>query len=206
MGTTSIYKDLHKLRAYERRKEFEANWCDAFRCKEEPVEGSLLCEKHRAEAEQHFTEQLGIDPLWHMQHDIALRHGGWAWTYFVGNRDLGIVKIGVTTRLKARMSSLRNSSPVPIKLFAVVFGDQVLEKYLHNHFAAARKHGEWFDLTDELARCIDELKSHKIPECIPRELVPDREERCSILAAEIVDVDSKKRPAFRAIERLEDDC
>lgn len=206
MGTTSIYKDLRKLQAHELRKKLEANWCDALHCKEKPVSGSLLCEKHKAAAEQHFTEQLGIDPLWHMKHDIALRHGGWAWTYFVGNRDLNIVKIGVTKRLKSRMSSLRNSSPVPIKLFAVVFGDQVLEKYLHNHFAAFRKHGEWFELTDELASCIDKLKRQKIPECIPGELVPSREERVEILAAEIVDVDRDNRAFYRALERLDDDC
>lgn len=204
MWLGSIHKDLALVRELERREKLEETWCDKIHCKQPPVEGSLLCEKHKAEAEKYFEEQMGIDPLWHMQHDVAVRHGGWAWTYFVGNRDLGIVKIGVSTRLKARMASLRNTSPVPIKLFAVIFADQSLEKYLHDHFADARKHGEWFEITPEVASCIDEIKHQRIPECVPQNLVPSREERIEILAAEVTQMTNEKREQSRVIERNTD--
>lgn len=204
MGMTSIYKDMAMVRELERRERLEANWCDELYCKKPPVEGSLLCKEHQEKAEKYFEEQLGIDPLWHMKHDVAVKHGNWAWTYFLGNRELGIVKIGVTTRLKNRMLSLRNSSPVPVKLFAVVFADQALELELHKHFAKARKHGEWFEITPELEHCIRDLQSQRMPDCIPQNLVPNREERIGILAAEVTAMTDEKREWCRALERSQD--
>lgn len=204
MGMTSIYRDLKLVRDLELRERKEARWCDELHCKATPVKGSLLCQKHKEKAEKYFEEQLGIDPLWHMKHDVAVKHGNWAWTYFLGSRELGIVKIGVTTRLKHRMLSLRNSSPVDVKLFAVIFADQSLEMELHKHFLDARKHGEWFEMTPELEHCINELQNQRMPDCIPQNLVPTRDERVGILAAEVIQMKDEDRGARRALERSKD--
>jgi len=204
MSKSSIYRDLHLAKLLQARIELESQWCDALRCKEKPVEGSLLCEKHKDEAEKHFEIQMGIDPLWHMKHDVALKYGGWAWVYFVGNRDLGIVKIGYTTKLKNRMAALRTGSPVPIKLFALIFADASLETRLHEHFEASRKHGEWFTISAELEHCINEIKNQRIPDCVPAGLVPTRDERVDILAEGIVRDNANNRDFHRALERRDD--
>ena len=204
MAGKSIYRDLHTAKLLQARIELESQWCDALRCKEKPAEGSLLCEKHKDEAEKHFEIQMGIDPLWHMKHDVALKYGGWAWVYFVGNRDLGIVKIGYTTKLKNRMAALRTGSPVPIKLFALIFADASLEARLHEHFKTSRKHGEWFTISAELEHCINEIKNQRIPDCVPAGLVPTREERVDILAEGIVRDNANNRDFHRALERRDD--
>jgi len=204
MGKSSIYTDLNQVKLLQARLEIERQRCDALRCKERPVEGSLLCKKHKTEAEKHFEVQMGIDPLWHMKHDVALKYGGWAWIYFVGNRDLGIVKIGYTTKLKRRMASLRTGSPVPIKLFAVIFADASLETRLHEHFKSSRKHGEWFTISADLEHCIDDIKNQRVPDCVPAGLVPTRDERIDILAEEVVRDNAENRDFYRSIERRED--
>lgn len=143
--------------------------CQIRGCMERPVKGSYLCSQHRDTAENFFTAQLGLDPLYHMKHNVQLQYDT-AWTYFVGSREHKMVKIGQTTKLKARMSSLRNSSPVPVKLFAVVFGSPSIEYALHERFSESRMHGEWFKLTDEISDCIEAIKARDFAKYIPESL------------------------------------
>jgi len=146
--------------------------CDANHCHEKPAPGSLLCERHIDAALNFFADQLALTPADHMKRDITLQYGQ-AWTYLVGSRQHRIVKIGVTTRLKQRMSSLRNSSPAPIKLFAVVFGSPKIETALHEKFAKDRQHGEWFTLTDEISEFIEDVKTGEIGKHVDASLFPE---------------------------------
>lgn len=140
--------------------------CDVKGCMNPPVESTYLCERHLLKANEYFSAQLGLDPLYHMKHDVSLNYGN-AWTYFVGSREHRMVKIGVTTRLKSRMSSLRNSSPVSVKLFAVVFGPPCIEDALHRRFEKSRMHGEWFKITSDIEDCIEAIKNQEFGKYIP---------------------------------------
>jgi hypothetical protein len=57
-----------------------------------------------------------------------------------------LVKIGTTVYLRRRLDILRNMSPVPLFLLAVVRNYGPTEEMLHGVFADVRAHGEWFDL------------------------------------------------------------
>lgn len=71
--------------------------------------------------------------------------------YFVGTcaHISRLVKIGQTLTLQARLDQLRNGSPVPLHLLAVVRNYGKTEGALHGTFADVRAHGEWFDLGDD---------------------------------------------------------
>jgi hypothetical protein len=62
----------------------------------------------------------------------------------------GRLKIGVTTNVRSRMTSLRGSSPVPLDLLAHINGGRTLEAHLHERFRAHRLHGEWFEDRPEI--------------------------------------------------------
>lgn len=171
--------------------------CRVNRCGEVSVDGSFLCQKHLDRAFKYFEGQLGLDPLHHMKHDIKLRNN-MAWTYFVGSREHQVVKIGVTSQLKVRMSTLRNTSPVPIKLFAVVFGWPGIEEHLHETFRADRMHGEWFKLTDEISNCIDSIKRQDFSKYIPDDLhVSTLEERVEVMIDRISEGGEVRDPKMR---------
>lgn len=76
-----------------------------------------------------------------------------ACVYFVGG-DAGPVKIGYTSELPLRLRSLRNQSPVPVRLLGAVHGGRDVERAYHSQFASSRLHGEWFERSDDI---LDEL-------------------------------------------------
>lgn len=55
-----------------------------------------------------------------------------------------LMKIGFTTNLAKRLSSLRTMSPIPLTLEWVRTGDRQLELAFHRHWKKRRHHGEWF--------------------------------------------------------------
>lgn len=71
--------------------------------------------------------------------------------YVVHAPEVGMVKIGRTRHLRKRMSSLRNSSPVPVYLVSWVLSEwgegERLEMAAHDHFSKHRRHGEWFQVS-----------------------------------------------------------
>lgn len=158
------------------KKEDYDGRCKLPGCKEKQLQGLVVCEKHRVKAENQFYAQIGLDPLFHLKHD-ASTFLEWRWIYFVGSREHNIVKIGQTARLKNRMTQLRNSAPVPIKLFAVVFGRPEIESFLHERFSETREHGEWFRITDEINQCINDIKAQNFAKHIPEGMIPTRTER-----------------------------
>lgn len=67
--------------------------------------------------------------------------------------DKIIVKIGVTTNILRRFSSILSSSPLPLEVeFFQPGATRSFERKLHDDFCTQRSHGEWF--------CLDE-ESHK---------------------------------------------
>ena len=69
--------------------------------------------------------------------------------------SIGRYKIGLTTRPQKRIREIQ--SPYPVDLICIIQTNDMLslENALHDRFDHARKHGEWFELSDE---DIEEIK------------------------------------------------
>jgi hypothetical protein len=63
--------------------------------------------------------------------------------YFVQSAD-GLIKIGTTSNLERRLSTMRVDSPSELKLLGTLAGGRKIEAALHSRFAEDRKRGEWF--------------------------------------------------------------
>ena len=74
--------------------------------------------------------------------------------YFIADEHLRLVKIGTSRKVASRFDGLRNSSAVPLRLLGVCAGGTQEESELHKRFAHVRRHGEWFELSEELAAYI----------------------------------------------------
>lgn len=71
-------------------------------------------------------------------------------TYFLHNPLTQLVKIGRSTTLRQRQRDLEHSSGTALRLLGTL-PDGTLEKRHHTQFAHARRRGEWFALTPDLA-------------------------------------------------------
>lgn len=81
--------------------------------------------------------------------------------YFITARSVNRVKIGYAKQAQARFVSIRTHSPIEIELERVVKGTLQDEAALHERFANARTHGEWFDITDELEQHLQSLPRYE---------------------------------------------
>jgi hypothetical protein len=80
--------------------------------------------------------------------------------YVIGAEGHQFVKVGVTEKLKLRLSQLQCGSPFPLHVIWTVLGDYKLEAYLHRTFKECRASGEWFDLgTDPITVITDEIRN-----------------------------------------------
>jgi len=76
--------------------------------------------------------------------------------YFIGNEELGIVKIGISNDVERRLSDIQVSFPYDLKILAVLENKTTqLEKYLHDKFEKYNKRGEWYELSKEIKEYID---------------------------------------------------
>lgn len=80
--------------------------------------------------------------------------------YFIQS-DAGLVKIGKTSNIKKRMSSLQGSSPVELKLLHTIPCESdeeafLLEAALHVRFMASRQRGEWFRPAPEMIQLMQD--------------------------------------------------
>lgn len=70
----------------------------------------------------------------------------------------GLIKIGVSSNPTSRIRAIRNSSPVPIDVLALMPGFGLfMEMRLHQKFNHLRRHGEWFEDNGEIRAEIDRL-------------------------------------------------
>jgi len=80
--------------------------------------------------------------------------------YFVKPVEFaGPIKIGITNDMKVRMQSFSRYSPVKLEVAVSVPGSLALERSLHERFAYAHSHFEWFHPVDPLLSGIEGLKS-----------------------------------------------
>lgn len=78
-------------------------------------------------------------------------HGIGMCVYFLQAQHGGPIKIGFTQDLACRVRTLSTGSPSPLRVLAAAAGGTPdMEADLHTAFAAARLHGEWFRLTEDL--------------------------------------------------------
>jgi hypothetical protein len=76
--------------------------------------------------------------------------------YFIYNPYTGLVKIGISNNVQARIASLERAAGVRLELLSFVDDAAAFELELHDAFYASRAVGEWFEPTEELlllARC-----------------------------------------------------
>ena len=78
--------------------------------------------------------------------------------YFIASDDLLRVKIGTTDGLDRRRADLQRCCPSPLLLLAEIDGGYAVEATLHQRFADARLHGEWFQVTEDLAALIYDVQ------------------------------------------------
>lgn len=82
--------------------------------------------------------------------------------YFVQQMPNGPVKIGMTDNLGIRLESLRQQSPVPVRLLGYITAPRRTEKEMHADFADYRLNGEWFRPDPHLLGCIGDLLSRRL--------------------------------------------
>jgi hypothetical protein len=71
--------------------------------------------------------------------------------YIIRTGDDGPVKIGWANDAEARRRQLQVSHPEPLRVIRTIEGSRATERWLHEHFAAHRLHGEWFEFRADMA-------------------------------------------------------
>lgn len=89
------------------------------------------------------------------------------WVYVIGSSLRGIVKIGYAFDVELRMESLQTGSPVRLWILWKIRGTPLLERRLHDRFAAERIHGEHFDFGDadpmeQIREAVSELAAARV--------------------------------------------
>jgi hypothetical protein len=93
------------------------------------------------------------------------------YVYFLQPVVGGPVKIGCSYLPEHRLQMMMAWSPYPLKLLARHPGTMELERSLHRQFAAARRHGEWFDPVPELMALVERIAAGATLEMPEDELV-----------------------------------
>jgi hypothetical protein len=79
--------------------------------------------------------------------------------YIIQSGETGAIKIGRTSDIETRISSLQTGCPYPLRLILLVEGYGHIERELHHKLRSYRTQGEWFHLEgiSELPTWIYEL-------------------------------------------------
>jgi len=75
--------------------------------------------------------------------------------YFIQQGDDGPIKIGTSDNPEKRLQQLQGSHHETLRLLKVVEGSNWAEKRLHQHLAAFRLRGEWFENCAEVLRVVE---------------------------------------------------
>lgn len=76
--------------------------------------------------------------------------------YFLAAETAGLIKIGCSHQPDRRTRDLQVTSPIGLKVLAVISGGRKRERELHHQFAHLRAHGEWFRSAPDLLAFIAE--------------------------------------------------
>lgn len=143
--------------------------------------------------------------------------------YIFKATNIPTYKIGITNNLVARLESIKNMSPVPIRIYEVfrtLVDPLKVEKDLHKHFNNERSHGEWFNLTRQQVKTINKLVREFDKESLPRrkkrnvhrreydmsykEIIEKYEELYNSDIKVDVDGDKRKRPYIATLLNITD--
>ncbi len=89
---------------------------------------------------------------------------GFVWIYFVKLDGFDYIKIGKSSQLKARLSSLAIGFPVKLILLCKFIALNHVERMLHQMFDEDRVRGEWFNGTDQIKSFMELINSGEIPD------------------------------------------
>lgn len=78
--------------------------------------------------------------------------------YFVQESGLGLIKIGTSMNVSARMSALSRGTPHDLTLLTTIAGGFAVESEIHRHFERDRVRGEWFRPIPDLLAYLEEIK------------------------------------------------
>lgn len=79
--------------------------------------------------------------------------------YFIRAKASGLIKIGYSGNVEARLSQLQTGSAETLELAAVLEGPPELERALHRAYAEERLHGEWFRPSTRLRALVEGLQA-----------------------------------------------
>lgn len=82
--------------------------------------------------------------------------------YILRNPATGLIKIGTTTRLRHRISTLEGACGNKLELLSAFEGDRENEAGLHNACASHRVFGEWFTETQQLLNWCEAMGIDKL--------------------------------------------
>ena len=103
--------------------------------------------------------------------------------YFVRCGDF--VKIGTSTQMLGRISSMRTNSPYEIEVLGSVAGGVEFERRLHKRFSKQHHRGEWFRLDTEMKSELSIMISYRSrPEVVASIAAEDPYDRGARLGAE----------------------
>jgi hypothetical protein len=90
--------------------------------------------------------------------------------YFIEAVDgRGLIKVGVSTKPMERLRSLRNSSPVDLRIAALVGGGAHVEHRFHYRYRDFHAWGEWFERHHLIESDIARINARTFdPECLAR--------------------------------------
>jgi hypothetical protein len=85
--------------------------------------------------------------------------------YFIEAMGINRIKIGITDTLYSRLYSIKTYCPYPPIIIGAIHGYRELEEEIHHKFKHLRKHGEWFEATQELRDYIAHMtRGNVVPE------------------------------------------
>ena len=89
--------------------------------------------------------------------------------YFI-EAENGLVKIGNSTNIHKRLTTLKTQSPIKLKLIHSIpckeFSGTRIERDLHIYFSKQRSHGEWFKLSKAAKRQIQHFDEHDVRQLV----------------------------------------
>ena len=83
------------------------------------------------------------------------------YVYFIFSEDERYMKIGITNRLKVRLSMIQNGCPLPLKMGGYIEAEnktiaKTREAELHRKFAGVNSRGEWFSISSDVVSWVYE--------------------------------------------------
>tara|TARA_R110000765_G_scaffold65449_2_gene126959 strand:+ start:350 stop:739 length:390 start_codon:yes stop_codon:yes gene_type:complete len=98
------------------------------------------------------------------------------WVYVIKNNDNGLTKIGITQDLPRRYNQLYNQSGCNLELLYAINPQvsydesaKVIEETMHDYYKKEREVGEWFKLSEdqlkEINECIWEIEGEDVYDC-----------------------------------------